>query len=125
GRHLPGATRLYRILISESLFVIWKIRNNCVISREGASPPPAEIHNKWLFAINDRLTLDRTLSNQRRYGTQISTKPLLVLQTWSSILKDEDNLPDNWLRLPRVLVGTEPKRTQPEPPPINRRGRNR
>ncbi|KAJ7185383.1 hypothetical protein C8R46DRAFT_820360, partial [Mycena filopes] len=29
GRPLPGATRLYHILISESLFLIWKIRNDC------------------------------------------------------------------------------------------------
>ncbi|KAJ6480516.1 ribonuclease H-like protein, partial [Mycena vitilis] len=125
SHHLPGATRLYRILLSESMFLIWKIRNDCVINKGGVALSPTEIHNKWVYIINQRLDLDRTLTNHHRYGKQISIKPLLVLRTWESTLKDEDTLPDNWLRLPRVLVGTEPKRTKPTPPPLNRRGRNR
>ncbi|KAJ7836739.1 ribonuclease H-like protein [Mycena leptocephala] len=123
GRPLPGASRLYRILISESIFIIWKVRNSSVISQGGQSLSNTEIQNRWLHAINQRLNLDRTLTNRARYGKQFSVKPDLVLQTWSSTLKDEEELPDDWLRVPKVLVGIEPLR--PPSPPAGRRGRNR
>ncbi|KAJ7912023.1 hypothetical protein B0H13DRAFT_1614001, partial [Mycena leptocephala] len=123
GQSLPGASRLYRILISESVFTIWKVRNSSVISQGGQSLSDAEIHNRWLHAINQRLNLDRPLTNQARYGKQFSLKPELVLQTWSSTLKDEEDLPEEWLRVPKDLVGIEPLR--PPSPPAGQRGRNR
>ncbi|KAF8192842.1 hypothetical protein K438DRAFT_1590157 [Mycena galopus ATCC 62051] len=128
GRHLPGATRLYRILVSESLFSIWKIRNECVINNTGTPLSVNEIHNKWLFNINQRLGFECALTNHYKFGKNNSIKPLLVLQTWSSTLKGEDSLPENWLKVvPRVLVGIEPKRTSQPPSsrPQGRRGRNR
>ncbi|KAJ6571170.1 hypothetical protein B0H19DRAFT_847804, partial [Mycena capillaripes] len=108
GKILPGTSRLYRILISESLFIIWKARNDIVIQGDGKPLSDAEIHNRWVFRINQRLGRDCTLSNQARYDKQISVKPALVLQTWSSMLQNEDKLPENWLRVPRVLVGIGP-----------------
>ncbi|KAJ7019152.1 hypothetical protein C8F04DRAFT_1324243 [Mycena alexandri] len=122
GHHLPGASRFYRILISESLFIIWKIRNDCVIGNGGVPLPVNEIRNKWLFTMNQRLDLDRVLSNRLKYGA-VSIRPLLVLQTWASTLKNEVELPQNWLIGPRVLVGIEPN--QPSATPPRRRGRNR
>ncbi|KAJ7699732.1 hypothetical protein B0H16DRAFT_1668784 [Mycena metata] len=113
GKQLPGASRLFRILISESLFTIWKIRNDCVITNNGVSLTLKAIHNKWLFAVNKRLELDHAMASRQRH----------VLQTWTSTLKDEDKLPENWLRVPRVLVGVEPH--QPSSTPARRRGRNR
>ncbi|KAJ7019064.1 hypothetical protein C8F04DRAFT_976188 [Mycena alexandri] len=125
GQPLVGASRLYRILISESLFMIWKIRNNSVIKREGAAVPAHEIHNKWLYAINLRLNFDRALTNHAKFGKQNSIKTPLVLQTWSSTLMEEDKLPENWIRAPRVLVGTEQQSSHHPSPPPGRRGRNR
>ncbi|KAJ7238110.1 hypothetical protein B0H12DRAFT_1025902 [Mycena haematopus] len=128
GRHLPGASRLLRILISESLFLIWKVRNDCVIGNEGTPPTVTEIHNKWLYNINQRLDFECTMTNQKKYGKASSLKPLLVLQTWSSTLKGEASLPENWLQVaPRVLVGIEPRRHLQPPAalPQGRRGRNR
>ncbi|KAJ7026074.1 hypothetical protein C8F04DRAFT_1223174 [Mycena alexandri] len=107
GRPLLGESRLYHILISESLFMIWKIRNNCVINRAGSEMLKHEIHNKWLYAINLRLKFDRALTNHAKFGKQNSIKISLVLQTWWSTLMEEDKLPENWIREPRVLVGTE------------------
>ncbi|KAJ7017589.1 hypothetical protein C8F04DRAFT_889097, partial [Mycena alexandri] len=101
---------------TESLFMIWKIRNDSVIKREGAAVPAHEIHNKWLYAINMRLKFDRALTNYAKFGKQNSIKVSLVLQTWSSTLMEEDKLPENWIREPRVLVGTEQThRTPPSP----------
>ncbi|KAJ7828729.1 hypothetical protein B0H13DRAFT_1656087 [Mycena leptocephala] len=125
GRTLPGASRLYRILISESIFVIWKIRNDSVIGQGGEPIPDNKIHNKWLHAINLRLKFDCVLTNHTKYGKQNSIKTSLVLQTWSSTLADEDKLPENWIREPKVLVGTEPPSSYPAPQPSGRRGRNR
>ncbi|KAJ7911321.1 hypothetical protein B0H13DRAFT_1614752, partial [Mycena leptocephala] len=125
GRTLPGASRLYRILISESIYVIWKIRNDSVIGQGGEPVPDNKIHNKWLHAINLRLKFDCVLTNYTKYGKQSSIKTSLVLQTWSSTLADEDKLPENWIREPRVLVGTEPPSSHPPPQPSGRRGRNR
>jgi len=39
-----------------------------------------------------------------RYGKKALDK-LLVLHTWSGVLKDEASLPEDWIRQPRVLVG--------------------
>ncbi|KAF8176882.1 hypothetical protein K438DRAFT_1607023 [Mycena galopus ATCC 62051] len=105
GRHLPGATRLFRILISESLFLIWKLHvSNGLWQQDqpnGLLVRRPEIQNKWLYTINWRLELDCQLTNKLRYGKQDSVNSILVLQTWSATLKDEDKLPDNWLRMPR------------------------
>ncbi|KAJ7211046.1 hypothetical protein B0H12DRAFT_1033534, partial [Mycena haematopus] len=128
GRHLRGASRLFRIIVSESLFLIWKIRNDCVIGNAGTPMSIHEIHNKWLYNINQCLDFECTMTNQKKYGKANSLKPLLVLQTWSSTLKGEESLPENWLNVaPRVLVGIEPKRhlQPPSPLPQGRRGRNR
>ncbi|KAJ7736456.1 hypothetical protein B0H16DRAFT_1326508 [Mycena metata] len=125
GRPLLGTTRLYRIIISESLFMIWKIRNDCVINRAGAEMPKHEIHNKWLYAINLRLKFDRALTNHAKFGKQNSIKVSLVLQTWRATLMDEEKLPENWIREPRVLVGTEQQPSNPPSPPPGRGGRNR
>jgi len=47
--------------------------------------------------------LDRSLTNQK-YGRK-AMKQEIVLSTWRKLLKNENNLPENWLRSPRVLVG--------------------
>ncbi|KAJ6541601.1 hypothetical protein B0H19DRAFT_958216, partial [Mycena capillaripes] len=124
GNFLPGTLRLYRILISESIFLIWKARNDIVIQGGGKPLSSAEIHNRWVFRINQCLGRDCTLSNQVRYDKQISVKPTLVLQTWRLTLQDEDKLPENWLRVPKILVGIGPL-SPPSPLVSGRRGRNR
>ncbi|KAJ7483379.1 hypothetical protein FB451DRAFT_1393485 [Mycena latifolia] len=125
GRDLPGTSRLYRILVSESIFTIWKIRNESVIARSGDALPVNMIHNKWFHTINQCLLFDRILTNHAKYGKQNSIKTSLVLQTWSSTLMNEEDLPENWIKEPRVLVGTEPQSSHPAPQPSGRRGRGR
>ncbi|KAJ7853205.1 hypothetical protein B0H13DRAFT_1643113, partial [Mycena leptocephala] len=55
GKINRGTQRLYRVLMSESAYLIWKLRNDRVISREGEPATEDEIINKWKFAINQRL----------------------------------------------------------------------
>jgi ribonuclease HI len=106
GRTKPGTQRLYRILISKSTYQIWLIQNNRVISRDGALASKEEIINKWKFAVNQRLQVDKSLVNRPIRGKHPALAQKLVLETWSSTLDNEDSLPANWLREPRALVGS-------------------
>ncbi|KAJ7843032.1 hypothetical protein B0H13DRAFT_2413103 [Mycena leptocephala] len=126
GKLQPALARLYRILITESAHVIWKLRCDSVIGRGGTAPSKNEVHNRWLKVINERLEIDKNLTNKLKYGKQHALSPSLVLETWSGTLLDEDDLPDDWLREPGVLVGIAPKRSRRSlSPPPGRRGRNR
>ncbi|KAJ7620507.1 hypothetical protein DFH06DRAFT_1144042 [Mycena polygramma] len=101
-----GTQRLYRILMSESAYLIWKLRNDRVISRAGEPATEEEIKNKWKFAINQRLQMDKLMANRPQKGKRPAMAPPLVLETWSNTLDNERSLPANWLREPRVLVGS-------------------
>jgi ribonuclease HI len=54
-----GTRRLYQILMSESSYLIWHIRNDRVISRDGKLATEDKIVNRWKFAINQRLEVDK------------------------------------------------------------------
>ncbi|KAJ7772021.1 hypothetical protein DFH07DRAFT_734274, partial [Mycena maculata] len=96
--------------------LIWKLRNDHVISRNGKPTTKEEIVNKWKFAINQRLQVDMTLANRRKCPV---LAPKLVLETWSGISDNERSLPNDWLQEPRVLVGS---RAFPQTQPRRRHG---
>ncbi|KAJ7739789.1 hypothetical protein DFH07DRAFT_752023 [Mycena maculata] len=106
GKAKQGTQRLYRILMSESAYLIWKLRNERVISRDGTPATDEEIKNRWKYHINQRLQVDMTLARRPRLGKRPALAPLLVLTTWSRILDNEQSLPADWLREARVLVGS-------------------
>jgi len=113
-----GKNRLYRIIMSETAYLTWKIRNERRI-RDGDEPQTpttdSEITNRWTNAINKRLTIDRALTNNIRFGKN-AIKPEVVTNTWIGCLKNEDDLPTDWYKLKGVLVGIASTRP---------RGRNR
>jgi ribonuclease HI len=113
GKIKRGAQRLYRILMSESAYQIWRLRNERVIDRDGEPASEEEIMNKFRFAVNQRLQMDKVLANRPRKGKLPALAPKLVLETWSNTLDNEQSLPTDWLREPRVLVGSRafPPRT--------------
>ncbi|KAF9073030.1 hypothetical protein BDP27DRAFT_1216478, partial [Rhodocollybia butyracea] len=102
---LTGDTRLWRILIAESAYLIWKLRCEWVIGNENAQFSNAEIQNRWEAMINERLQLDCRMTHKKYERRGVSKR--LVNQTWRHLLKDEDNLPDDWAGLAGVLVGIE------------------
>ncbi|PBK66451.1 ribonuclease H-like protein [Armillaria solidipes] len=116
-----AATRLYRILMTETVHLIWKIRCQRRIQRGDDSPESwhtrDEVHNLWVAAMNRRLTIDRALVNKYRYGTK-ALKKSMVLSTWEGTLLDEGALPEDWIDQCGVLVGIVPSRKRP-------RGRHR
>jgi ribonuclease HI len=105
GKKDEGAGRLYRILMSEAAYLIWKIRNERVINRDGEPATEQEIINKWYYHINYRLKVDTTLATHPPEGKKMTLAPRKVLETWSGILDNEGAMPANLLRDPRVLVG--------------------
>ncbi|KAJ7851352.1 RnaseH-domain-containing protein [Mycena leptocephala] len=104
GKPQLALGRLYKILMTESAQVIWKLRCDSVIGREGTPPSTHEVHNRWVKVMNERLEIDVNLTNKLKYGKQHALSPALVLDTWRGTLLDEDTLPDDWLREPGVLV---------------------
>lgn len=115
----PGTSRLYRIIISESAHLIWKLRCNRVVGTDNSPEQwssQQEIENKWLSAINRRLTLDRAMTKSC-YGSK-ALQDNTVLDTWSGTLYQEESLPNNWLRKSGVLVGIiPPERPWRQDPP--------
>ncbi|KAJ7211996.1 hypothetical protein GGX14DRAFT_621228, partial [Mycena pura] len=97
GKVDRGARRLYRILMSESAYLIWRLRNDRVIDRDGAPASADEIENKFKFVINQRLQMDKVLANRPRRGRRPALPPKLVLETWSGLLDNGQNLPADWL----------------------------
>jgi hypothetical protein len=118
GQRKLGAERLYRILMTESAHLIWRIRCERVLERPRDQWHTAkEIQNRWHCAINRRLTLDQAMTNKKYERKAISAKT--VLCTWSGTLQNESLLPENWINCSGVLVGIGPPEQpwwQREPP---------
>ena len=109
---LVGCSRLYTIVVSESAYLIWRLRCEWKIEREEDQEKlhtRAEIVGRWLAAINMRLKFDCLMTDRRRYDRK-AVDPELVRKTWSGVLHDEQNLPDDWLSEAGVLVGMRVER---------------
>ncbi|KAJ7719049.1 hypothetical protein B0H16DRAFT_1796039 [Mycena metata] len=95
GKESPSTARLYRILMTESIYI-----------KQWRGKTSTEIHNRWVALMNERLEIDRNLTNHMRFGKQHALPPSLVLETWKGTLFNEDKMPPQWLREPEV-VGDE------------------
>ncbi|KAH9830779.1 uncharacterized protein C8Q71DRAFT_716518 [Rhodofomes roseus] len=108
GRRRPTAERLWKILISEAVFLIWKMRCERVISHNDDrdwTHSRQETRARWLTTMNRRLHLDMSMTN-KRFG-RLALNNNVVLSTWRGTLVDELALPDDWTGLSRVLVGID------------------
>jgi ribonuclease HI len=103
GKKMMEANRLFKILVTESAFLIWKFRCDRLMSRKSYHSD-SEIHNSWIACINKRLKIDRLLTDTSRYGSR-ALDIKTVLKTWDGVLMDNKNLPDNWIWQSGVLVG--------------------
>ncbi|KAF9033817.1 hypothetical protein BJ165DRAFT_1417483 [Panaeolus papilionaceus] len=106
SKNKKGIQRLKRIIITETMYLIWKIRCEWKISRnEDLSKLHGrkEILSKWHSVINSRLKIDCLLTNRKKYGNRALNKGL-VKDTWTGTLENEENLVEEWTE-PGVLVG--------------------
>ncbi len=102
-----GATRLARIVLTESARLIWVLRCERVITwadQPGKVHSLREIENRWLHVLNKRFDLDRAMTSKRVAGER-ALQDGTVLGTWTGTLKDEASLPNDWIRTAGVLVG--------------------
>jgi hypothetical protein len=99
----PGTTRLYKILITESAHLIWRLRNERRIQQKDPASLP-EIRNRWLKIINNRLALDCAMTDKFKYERK-ALQMSLVKATWKKKLKGERTLAKDWPRTVGVLVG--------------------
>ncbi|KAF9037437.1 hypothetical protein BJ165DRAFT_1353537 [Panaeolus papilionaceus] len=101
-----GLQRLKRIVITETMHLIWKLRCEWKISR---NEDPDKLHRKreivtkWHSIINSRLKIDCLLTNRKKYGNKALSRGL-VKDTWAGTLENEENLVEDWTK-PGVLVG--------------------
>ncbi|KAI0831075.1 hypothetical protein BC628DRAFT_1311542 [Trametes gibbosa] len=95
--------RLWTILATESLYLIWKLRCERVIQKDGRDFSNAEIESRWYATINRRLTLDRRSTAPFLEKRALDAKA--VAATWSMIIENAENLPPNWVGDGGVLVG--------------------
>ncbi len=103
GSRLPMTENLWCILCTEAVHLIWKLRCERVIQKEGASFTEAEVTNRFYAAIDSRLNLDRRTAARAR-GKK-AYKPIDVENIWLPIIEQNDNLPAKWVTNSGVLVG--------------------
>ncbi|KAF9494932.1 hypothetical protein BDN71DRAFT_1392542 [Pleurotus eryngii] len=108
----PGGNRLWRIIVSESVYLIWKLRCERVIQNENTVFSIQEVSNRWLAVINARLELDCDMTDKSLGKRKLKEK--VVLHTWKGALKGESRLPRNWIKTGGVLVGIGPRFHQEE-----------
>jgi hypothetical protein len=62
GKAVPSQNRFFTIILSTSMHLIWKLRNERVL--QTFTPATSnEIHNRWVSMINSALKRDKLLSN--------------------------------------------------------------
>ncbi|KAI0653758.1 hypothetical protein C8Q70DRAFT_927104 [Cubamyces menziesii] len=108
GAVKAGDTRLLRIAISETAYLIWKMRCERVIEwedEEGREHAVQEIDGRWQAMYNARIALDQAMTSVRLAGKR-AIAGTRVSATWKGILSNEQELPPDWAeRQVRVLVG--------------------
>jgi len=99
--YLRGASRLLKILISESAFLIWALRCERVIQEKNHNNQ--EIQLRWLHVINLRLTEDKIATSKIKRNKGFT---ILVSNTWEKVLSKENDILNNWINMREVLVGS-------------------
>ncbi|KAJ3817209.1 RNase H-domain-containing protein [Lentinula raphanica] len=102
GKTSPGESRLYRIIVSESAHLIWKLRNERVINQ--TDPLPRErIEKRWRTTIHGRYQIDCILATSRFGKKKLPTK--VKKRTWGKVIHVEHLPSDEDREGIGVLVG--------------------
>lgn len=107
GEHKHGPTRLARLVLSETAYLIWVLRCERVVGNRAPLAGRLEhdfVERRWMRMVSNRFQLDRTLTN-KRVAAQRAVPHTAVLATWEKTLHEEHDLPTDWIMEPGVLVG--------------------
>ncbi|KAH9831184.1 uncharacterized protein C8Q71DRAFT_799082 [Rhodofomes roseus] len=110
GRARTGATRLWRIMISEATHLIWKLRCERVIGhadQEGWDHDDSAVRNRIANVLHNRLRHD--LEATKTKYNELSLSDETVLATWHGLIQDDPALPWNWTKCSGFLVGSVPR----------------
>ncbi|KAH8827496.1 hypothetical protein DL96DRAFT_1529524 [Flagelloscypha sp. PMI_526] len=101
-----GTNRLFRILITETAHMAWKLRCERVIDNENKDFTVAEVRNRWIHAILLRIQHDVALTDKGRYEKKALPKRT-VHETWAKVLhtEGENYLKRDWMSQGVGLVG--------------------
>ncbi len=103
GDESPSVSALWTILVSESLYFIWKMRCERVIRNEGREFTTREVTRRWYSTIDRRLELDRR--SCAKYLGPSALSAATVARIWEPVLHPRGELPHNWVTDSGVLVG--------------------
>ncbi|TFK88462.1 hypothetical protein K466DRAFT_613495 [Polyporus arcularius HHB13444] len=103
GVRQPSLKSLWCILCTEAVHLIWKMRCERVIQREGEEFSNEEITNRFYATISSRLTLDCRTSVRSRGKKAL--KPQEVERIWRPVIDNGQDLPPRWVGDCGVLVG--------------------
>ena len=70
--------------------------------REGDQRKRPHIKNRWLSAINTRLTIDEITATKIKREEKFTN---LVENIWDQALRAEGGIPENWIHIREVLAG--------------------
>jgi hypothetical protein len=103
NRPLTGASRLLRILISESAYLIWTMR--CERTIRNTAHTEDLTKKRWRNVIDRRLQLDRAIASRTKRNTKTTTS---VKNTWTNVINTTTQPPqEDWVTNLEVLVGID------------------
>ncbi|KAI0669898.1 RnaseH-domain-containing protein [Trametes maxima] len=109
GRVNVGDTRLTRICVAETAYLLWVMRCERVIGgRSGErAHKEEETRNRWRDVINRRAQMDRSMTKSKIAGNWTLAERK-VEETWRALLEKNGTLKRNITDIPGVLVGIPP-----------------
>jgi ribonuclease HI len=102
-----GDSRALKTLMLKGAWQIWKLCCCRVINSTEENETKIsklEAHNTIKSALNNRLQSNKILTNRKKYSTKALPEKT-ALETWKNLLNVNADLPENWLKTNRVLVG--------------------
>ncbi|KAI0245006.1 hypothetical protein BJV78DRAFT_1270683 [Lactifluus subvellereus] len=69
------------------------------------TPPLTRSINRWHHTINARLTNDKILATKIKRDNPDKKSAQTVKSTWEHVLRNNTDLPDDWITSREVLVG--------------------
>ncbi len=103
GSRKPMAEALWTILLTESLYLIWKLRCERVIQNEKREFTIPEVTRRWYATMDRRLELDRRSCAKHLGRCALTAHAVACI--WEPILQARGELPRNWVTDSGVLVG--------------------
>ena len=115
GKPDAAKRRLFKILMSESAYLIWKIRCDWRIQRKGDPSlkiTDHEIVNRWRKTLSSRIHMDIACTNEAQLDTK-ALKLATVQKTWGDLIRTKNIRGLSPEDITRFLVGMQQKTWQP------------